>query len=322
MSLPNSVSINEISVPAFAPTVTAINPTSSINTAPASITSVIGTNFVSSTTVKITKSGETDISCTGFSFTDSTILSSGSCPITGAAAGIWDVIVTNLDEQFGMLINGFAVLSSPSDLVLSHTDRSKSFSVSWTAGMGNGGAGGCKLQFYTGSTWTDITSGVDVNCDADSSSASYALNADGWKSSWNGTQIRLLRKSDLAVVGTFSETLACTTTSGSESQTPLIDEDCNGYWDNSTSYGCGTYGCIQPGKYVEFYHHLNPGTNCAGPIDGCSPYGCGPCCGCTGDGPMGCSSPSWYVPDRDTYVTLLDANCCAYGYFETCYTYY
>ncbi len=124
---------------------------------------------------------------------------------------------------------------APSSLVLSHSDRNRSISVSWTAGSGNGGASGCKLQFYTGSGWSDITAATNLNCDANSTSASYNLNASGWKSNWNATQVRLVRKSDSSLMGVFAQTLSCSTTSGSSSSTPLIDEDCNGEWDNSTT---------------------------------------------------------------------------------------
>lgn len=207
--------------------------------------------------------------------------------------------------------------ANPSNLALSHVTRSKSFSVSWTAGANNGGVGGCKLQFYTGSIWTDITSATSTNCDADSVSASYTLNADGWKASWDGTQIRLLRKSDSVVVGTFSQTLACVAATGSGSPTPTVDEDCNGSWDNATSYGC-VYGCTQAGMLIEFYHYQPRGQNCTGGI--VWQYGGGQGCFASWTGPYGCST--WYTSDTDTSVTLLDGSCCSYGNTQTCYTYY
>jgi len=137
--------------------------------------------------------------------------------------------------------------ASPSNLALSHTANNESFTVSWTAGSGNGGIGGCKMQFYTGSTWADISSAADVNCDTDLSEGAFTLNADGWKAHWNGTEVRLVRKSDLTAVGTFPQTLSCTTLSGSATPTPSIDEDCNGYWDNTTLVNCQpvceSWGC-------------------------------------------------------------------------------
>jgi len=133
--------------------------------------------------------------------------------------------------------------TNPTNLVLSQTTNLKQFSVSWTAGANNGGAGGCKLQYLlSGSLWYDIDSANSVNCDANASGAAYTLNPDGWKASWGGTQIRLVRKSDFSAIGTFTQTVACTATAGSSSPTPDKDEDCNGYWDNTTNdctHGCG-----------------------------------------------------------------------------------
>jgi prepilin-type N-terminal cleavage/methylation domain-containing protein len=121
---------------------------------------------------------------------------------------------------------------APSGLSLAHTTNMKSFTVSWTAGTNNGGAGGCKLQFYNGSGWTDITAGASVDCDSNASAVSYNLNADGWKASWNATEVRILRISDSTAMGTFTETLSCSVVAGSATATTTKDEDCNGVWDN------------------------------------------------------------------------------------------
>ncbi|NTW31030.1 MAG: LamG domain-containing protein [Bacteroidetes bacterium] len=92
-----------------APTVSAINPNNSVNTGSVFISSVTGSNFQSGATVSLTKSGQSDINCTGFNFANSSTLSNGTCPITGAAVGNWNIIVTNPDNQFGTLTNGFAI---------------------------------------------------------------------------------------------------------------------------------------------------------------------------------------------------------------------
>jgi hypothetical protein len=106
------------------PTVTAINPTSGVNTGSVSITSITGTNFVSGATVKLTMSGQTDISCSGFTVTNSTTLSNGSCPISGAVAGTWDVVVTDANGT-GTLANGFTV-NNPVPTTSSISPTSKS----------------------------------------------------------------------------------------------------------------------------------------------------------------------------------------------------
>ena len=112
--------------------VTAINPASGVNTTSTSITSVTGTNFVSGATVKFTKSGQSDISCTGFSFTSSSTLSSGSCPITSVATGAWNVVVTNPDTQTGILTNGFTVNDSTLRFIAECTGGSKTYSGGYT----------------------------------------------------------------------------------------------------------------------------------------------------------------------------------------------
>jgi len=46
-------------------------------------------------------------------------------------------------------------------------------------------------------------SATNMNCDASLSLTPYNLNGDGWKAGWNGTQVRILRKIDSVVMGTF-----------------------------------------------------------------------------------------------------------------------
>lgn len=101
----------------------------------------------------------------------------------------------------------------------------------------------CKLQFANGSGgWTDITTTASspLNCGATAPYQSITLNADGWKGNWNGTQIRIVRIADSAVLGTFSQILNCDVTTGNSSSTPTLDEDCNGQWDNFVA-GAATF---------------------------------------------------------------------------------
>lgn len=131
--------------------------------------------------------------------------------------------------------------SNPTALALSHSANWIAFSVSWTAGSGNGGAGGCKLQFQNGGSWVDITSASSLNCDANLSS-SFSLNGNGWKSSWGGTAIRVVRVGSGTVLGTFPQTLNCSGTAASMTQTTNTDEGCDGSWDDSytTDVNCST----------------------------------------------------------------------------------
>src|SRR3989344_2722575 len=59
--------------------------------------------------VKLKKSSQSDVICTGFTLTSSTTLSSGDCPLNGAATGAWDVQVQNGDATTGTLAAGFTV---------------------------------------------------------------------------------------------------------------------------------------------------------------------------------------------------------------------
>ncbi len=148
---------------------------------------------------------------------------------------------------FGSAVN---FVSVPTALSLSHASRSKTFTVSWTAGKGNGGVASCKIQFLnSASVWTDL---LTVNCDeAGASVGTVTLPNDGWYGgNWSSVNIRLVRNSDSLVVGVLGN-LTCSATAGSASSTPSIDEDCNNYWNNSAaSSGCASgSACYQVATY-------------------------------------------------------------------------
>ena len=90
-------------------TVTAIDPTSGYNTDSVDLTSITGTGFLSGATVKLTKSGQSDVPCTGFTVASSTSITGGACHIAGAQAGVWSVVVTNPDTGSGTLTDAFTV---------------------------------------------------------------------------------------------------------------------------------------------------------------------------------------------------------------------
>jgi hypothetical protein len=90
-----------------APSVTSITPNTGLNTGSTSV-SISGANFVSGATVKLTKSGQTNINATSVNVSSSTQISC-TLNLSGAAAGGWNVVVTNPDAQSGTLTNGFTV---------------------------------------------------------------------------------------------------------------------------------------------------------------------------------------------------------------------
>jgi type II secretory pathway pseudopilin PulG len=121
LSTPGSIAVSSISEPA--PVVSSIDPNTGDNSGSVSLTSITGSNFTATPSVKLMKSGESDIACTGVSFSDSSTLTGGSCDITGATVGNWSVVVTNPDSQSGSLSEGFAVTGSyPSDGLFLHLD--------------------------------------------------------------------------------------------------------------------------------------------------------------------------------------------------------
>ncbi|RLC75620.1 MAG: hypothetical protein DRI61_14595, partial [Chloroflexi bacterium] len=88
-----------------APTVTSITPNSGENTGVVNITNLAGSDFQNGATVKLIKSGQSDINGTNVTVvSDSQI----TCDfdLSGAAIGQWDVVVANPDAQSGTLPNG------------------------------------------------------------------------------------------------------------------------------------------------------------------------------------------------------------------------
>jgi len=92
-------------------TVSSVNPSSGINSGSVSITTVSGQGFQSGATVKLTRSGQSDIIGSGFSVANGTTINGGSFNITGTATGTWNVVVTNTNNSSGTLSNGFTVNS-------------------------------------------------------------------------------------------------------------------------------------------------------------------------------------------------------------------
>jgi len=91
------------------PVVTSITPNSGVNTGPVDITDLAGSNFQSGATVKLTKSGQSDINGTSVVVVNSNKITC-TFDLTGKATGPWNVVVTNPDGQSGSLADGFTVI--------------------------------------------------------------------------------------------------------------------------------------------------------------------------------------------------------------------
>ena len=137
-----------------APTVTSITPNTGQNTGTVHITNLAGTNFQAGATVKLTRSGQSDIPATNVTVVNASQITC-DFDLTGAAAGLWNVVVTNPDAQSGMLANGFTVLDSgapkevylpiifqcypvgtPTLYPISNSSGSGTYLVEWSAACG------------------------------------------------------------------------------------------------------------------------------------------------------------------------------------------
>jgi hypothetical protein len=90
------------------PIVTSITPNNGQQGTVVHITNLAGSNFQSGATVKLIKTGETDINATNVVVVSASQITC-DFDLSGASTGQWDVVVTNLDMQSGTLSNGFTV---------------------------------------------------------------------------------------------------------------------------------------------------------------------------------------------------------------------
>jgi prepilin-type N-terminal cleavage/methylation domain-containing protein len=133
------------------PTVTAINSKFAYNNASFSLTSITGTGFASGATVKLTQSGQSDITCSGITVASATSITGGSCPITGANPGTWNVVVTNTDTGTGIGSNLFTVFNSSGLVGYWKFDEGSGTTAIDSSGNNNTGT------LFNGPTW--ITAG-------------------------------------------------------------------------------------------------------------------------------------------------------------------
>jgi len=190
-----------------------------------------------------------------------------------------NLVATTADVYIGDKSDNWSVTTNqtdPTNLVLTHTSNNKYFYISWTAGLNNGGAGGCKLQFMdqnVSGTWKDIT-GTNLNCDVNLSSQQIAL-PETFTTSWTGThQVRIFISNSGLPGGTFATTLSCTSTGGSyNSSTPSVDENCNGQFNDSVLADSYTESCSNQGSNCQEYARHNA-DNCGGSVEWTSGHWC------------------------------------------------
>lgn len=168
------------------------------------------------------------------------------------------------EQSFSSIATGSAPSqidqSNPDQLTLIHSPNSKVFIVNWAAGSGNGGEDGCKIQYKSASdnSWQDILLPVPINCDQDTQNhAIEILPVTGIFRPWSRLHVRLVNIQTSQEIGFFSQELVCSAIGGHLTSTPIVDEDCNGQWDNYSPVFTLAEGCNANevcGAYVNYYN--------------------------------------------------------------------
>jgi hypothetical protein len=143
------------------PVVTGITPAAGVIPGPVNITNLNGSNFVSGATVRLNRTG-----FAGIVATDVTVVSHDNITctleLTGAAAGRYNVVVTNPDGQQGMLVDGFTVtMNAPIITGITPSSGVSTGPVSITNLSGSNFASGAHVMLnrtgYAGIVATDVT---------------------------------------------------------------------------------------------------------------------------------------------------------------------
>lgn len=157
------------------PTMTGIAPLSAYNNAPVTITDLAGTNFASGATAKLTRSGYPDIDGTSVVVVSSTKI---TClfPIAYKAAGLWNVVVTNVDEQSGTFENGFEVVQQDYMSIVAPSDLG---SLLFHPGSDN--------EYTADDAHTRVTCSANVDYDVKVNGDTDANKTSAFMWEWNGT---------------------------------------------------------------------------------------------------------------------------------------
>nr|WP_320161589.1 PGF-pre-PGF domain-containing protein [uncultured Methanoregula sp.] len=123
-----------------APTVSAITPTSGLNTTSIGITNLAGTGFYGTPVVNLTRVGYNNITATGVTLVSANQLTC-TFDLTNKIPGTWNVNVTNPDGQQAGLLNGFTITNvtpAPTVSAITPTSGQNSTSIGITNLAGTG----------------------------------------------------------------------------------------------------------------------------------------------------------------------------------------
>jgi len=143
-------------------TVSSITPNFSINSGSIKITKLSGTGFMSGATVKLSKTGPSDIIATDVKVIDSSNI---TCvfDLYDKPAGYWNIVVTNPDSEYGILENGFNMQNPIPKVAYTIPDRAPSGSyVSITELAGEGFLPGAIVKLARGEDKDIIADNVTV----------------------------------------------------------------------------------------------------------------------------------------------------------------
>lgn len=162
-----------------APVVGSIGPDFVLNIEAVNISDLSGANFQTDAAVKLTKAGKSDIVCTDVVVVSSTRLTL-TCDVTGAPVGAWNVVVTNPDNQSGMLASGFIISTkggNVSGYAWSEDDGWTSFSCSNDLSC-NSVEYGVDVDpltgLFSGYAWSDNSGWISFN-ESDLSGCPYGI---------------------------------------------------------------------------------------------------------------------------------------------------
>ena len=143
------------------PTVSGITPNSGTAGMQVNITNLAGSNLLNVTSVKLIKSGQSDITATNVSIVSSSQVT-GTINLAGAASGQWNVLVSNSAGQSGIGTNLFTVnplppvaaftaspLTGNTSLIVAFTDLSTGSPTTWSWTFGDQNTSTSSNPFHT-----------------------------------------------------------------------------------------------------------------------------------------------------------------------------